>query len=149
MAGYWKQSEASADTLRNGWLHTGDMAVQGDDGFLTIVDRKKDMIVSGGFNIFAREVEDALMAHPDVNQAAVIGVPNPEWGEAVFAVVVPRRSGDPDVADLLALVRRRKGAVHVPKEIRIVREVPLTALGKIDKRAIRNQYWAAEQRQVH
>jgi fatty-acyl-CoA synthase len=149
MAGYWKQPEASAETLRNGWLHTGDMAVQDDEGFLTIVDRKKDMIVSGGFNVFAREVEDALMAHPHVNQAAVIGVPDPEWGEVVFAVVVPTPREDPEIADLLALVRRRKGAVHVPKKIRIVREVPLTALGKIDKRAIRDQYWAAEERQVH
>lgn len=149
MSGYWKQPEATSETLRNGWLHTGDMAVKDDEGFLTIVDRKKDMIVSGGFNVFAREVEDALMAHPDVDQAAVIGVPDPEWGEAVFAVVVPRRSGDPEVADLLALVRRRKGAVHVPKEVRIVTEVPLTPLGKIDKKAIRARYWAAEERQVH
>ena len=149
MDGYWNQPEITAETLRGGWLHTGDLATKDHDGYITIVGRNKDMIISGGFNVFAREIEDVLVTHPDIAQAAVIGVPDPDWGEAVMAVVVPRSGRDPDTDEILALVRRRKGAVHVPKVLRFADAVPLTPLGKIDKKAIRASYWPVDGRQVH
>lgn len=149
MDGYWNAPELTAEALRNGWLHTGDLAVADPEGFLTIVGRKKDMVVTGGFNVFPREVEDALVSHPQVAQAAVIGVPDPDWGEAVLALVVLVDGGDVDAAELLALVRERKGSLHVPKVLEFVDAVPLTPLGKVDKKAIRAAYWGAESRQVH
>ncbi len=88
MDGYWKRPDANAETLRGGWLHTGDVAVRDEEGYFYIVDRTKDMIISGGFNIYPREVEDALMSHPAVASAAVIGIPDDKWGEAVKAFVV-------------------------------------------------------------
>jgi fatty-acyl-CoA synthase len=149
MDGYWNEPELTAEALRNGWLHTGDLAVADADGFLTIVGRMKDMVVSGGFNVFPREVEDALVSHPQVAQAAVIGIPDPEWGEAVLALVVLVDRGTVATEELLSLVRRRKGPLHVPKVIKVVDAVPLTPLGKVDKKAIRAGYWSAEARQVH
>src|SRR5712691_9616498 len=88
---YWKRPEATEEVLRGGWLHTGDVAVKDEDGYFHIVDRIKDMIISGGFNIYPREVEDVLMSHPDIENAAVIGVPDERWGEAVRCFVVPKR----------------------------------------------------------
>lgn len=141
MRGYWKLPELTAETLRGGWLHTGDIAVMDADGYITIVDRKKDMLISGGFNVYPKEVEGALQEHPAVNSAAVVGVPDPTWGEAVIALVrlAVNASVDPD--ELKAWVRERKGPVYSPKHITIVDEFPQTALGKIDKKAIR-QGWS-------
>jgi len=149
MDGYWCQPEATAEALRNGWLHTGDLGRWTVDGFVTIVGRKKDMIVTGGFNVFAGEVEDALSGHPGIAQAAVIGVPDADWGEAVMAVVVPHPGQRPHPQELLDLVRLRKGRLHVPKRIEIVDDVPLTPLGKIDKKALRAHFWEDADRQVH
>lgn len=149
MDGYWKEPELTAEALRNGWLHTGDLAVADPAGFLTIVGRKKDMVVSGGFNIFPREIEDVLASHPQVAQAAVIGIPDPDWGEAVLALVVLVDGGAVGADELLALVRERKGSLHVPKRIEFVDAVPLTPLGKVDKKVIRAGYWGAETREVH
>jgi fatty-acyl-CoA synthase len=98
MQGYWKQPEMTAAALSEGWLRTGDMAVRDEEGLLYIVDRKKDMIVSGGFNVFPREIEDVIASHPAVSVAAVIGVPDPKWGEAVKALVVARPGADLDTA---------------------------------------------------
>ncbi len=149
MDGYWNEPELSAEALRGGWLHTGDLAVADADGFVTIVGRVKDMVVTGGFNVFPREVEDVLVSHPAVAQAAVIGVPDPDWGEAVLALVVLVDGGDVSADDLCALVRQRKGPLHVPKVVTFVDAVPLTPLGKVDKKAIRAGYWGSESRQVH
>ena len=90
MSGYWKRPAETAEVLCNGWLRTGDMALRSDKGFFHIVDRKKDMVISGGFNVYPREIEDVLADDPSVSMAAVIGVPDPKWGEAVKAFVVPR-----------------------------------------------------------
>lgn len=140
MKGYLNKPEETNLAFAEGWLHTGDVAVRSDDGFLRIVDRKKDMIVTGGFNVFAREVEDVLVTHPAVRQAAVIGIPDPKWGETVKAVVVI----DPDHAvtadELIALVRERKGSVQAPKSIDFVESIPLSPLGKPDKKALRAHY---------
>jgi fatty-acyl-CoA synthase len=148
MAGYLKQPELTAEALRNGWLHTGDMAYKNERGFFFIVDRKKDMVVSGGFNVYPKEVEDVLTTHPAVSAAAVIGVPDPKWGEAVKAVVV-RRPGMAVSADELAIyVKERKGAVATPKTVDFVDQLPLTVLGKPDKKALRAPYWEGQARAV-
>lgn len=148
MEGYWKRPEENAATLRGGWLHTGDMAKADADGFLYIVDRSKDMIVSGGFNVFPREVEDVLTMHPGVSAAAVIGVPDPKWGEAVKAVIVPRPGSNVTEEALIAWVREKKGSVYAPKSIDFAESLPVTALGKSDKKALRAKYWAGQARQV-
>ncbi|MCR0985664.1 AMP-binding protein [Roseomonas populi] len=148
MAGYLKQPELTAEVLRNGWLHTGDMAYRDARGFFFIVDRKKDMVVSGGFNVFPKEVEDVLTAHPAVSAAAVIGVPDPRWGEAVKAIVVCRPGMAVSAAELAALVKERKGAVAAPKTVDFVESLPLTVLGKPDKKALRAPYWEGQARAV-
>jgi len=148
MDGYWKRADETAATLQDGWLHTGDVARRDERGYLYIVDRKKDMIVSGGFNVYPREVEDVLTSHPDVAMAAVIGVPDEKWGEAVKAVVVPRAGAQIDAEALRALVRNEKGGVHTPKSVDIADAIPLTAIGKPDKKALRAQYWGEASRQV-
>jgi fatty-acyl-CoA synthase len=149
MDGYWRQPELTADTIRDGWIHTGDMATEDADGFLTIVDRKKDMIVSGGFNVFPREVEDVLTTHPAVAGAAVIGVPDDKWGEAVTALIVLRPDATVTPDELIALVRDKKGPIAAPKAVEFIDAIPLTPVGKADKRSLRSRFWTDEQRGVH
>jgi fatty-acyl-CoA synthase len=149
MDGYWKQPELTAETLRGGWLHTGDMATRDDDGFVTIVDRKKDMIVSGGFNVFPREIEDVLSSVDGVAACAIIGVPDDKWGEAVKAVVVRKRDAAVTADALIALVKAKKGSVYAPKSVDFVDAIPLTAVGKADKKALRAKYWSGQGRLVH
>lgn len=148
MKGYWNKTEETEQALEGGWLHTGDVARQDEQGFLTIVDRKKDMIVSGGFNVFPREIEDVIGTHPAVGQVAVIGVPDEKWGEAVKALVVARRGERVEAAELISLVRERKGPVYAPKSVELVESLPLTPVGKPDKKALRARYWAGLDRQV-
>lgn len=140
MSGYLGKPEETAAAFEGGWLHTGDVAVRSPDGFLRIVDRKKDMIVTGGFNVYAREVEDVLVDHVGVRQAAVIGVPDPKWGEAVKAVVVIEPGATVTAEELIAAVRERKGAVQAPKSIDFVDALPVTPVGKPDKKALRQKY---------
>jgi fatty-acyl-CoA synthase len=149
MAGYRGLPEQTAEAFEGGWLHTGDVGRFDDDGFLYIVDRKKDMIISGGFNVFPREVEDVIATHPSVGQVAVIGVPDETWGEAVKAVVVPRPGQSVDVAEIIALVKQAKGSVQAPKSVDIVDAIPLSALGKPDKKALRAQFWGDRERGVN
>jgi fatty-acyl-CoA synthase len=149
MRGYWNKPEQTEEALHGGWLHTGDVARADDEGYLTIVDRKKDMIVSGGFNVFPREVEDVLSSHPAVGAVAVIGVPDDKWGEAVKAVVVLRPDAEVAMDELAALVKERKGAIHAPKTVDFVDAIPLSPLGKPDKKALRARYWGDAARQVH
>ncbi|MCW5747780.1 MAG: AMP-binding protein [Alphaproteobacteria bacterium] len=148
MEQYWKRPEQTEETFRGGWLHTGDIARADERGYLYIVDRKKDMIVTGGFNVFPREVEDVLTSHPDVAMAAVIGVPDPKWGEAVTALVVARPNATPDAAALIQLVKERKGSAQAPKRVEVVDSLPLTAVGKVDKKVLRARFWAGQQRLV-
>ncbi|MEV0357863.1 AMP-binding protein [Nocardia sp. NPDC050697] len=149
MQGYLNKPEQTAEATQFGWLHTGDIARQDAEGFLYIVDRKKDMIVSGGFNVYPREVEDVLSAHPAVSAAAVIGVPDDKWGEAVKAVVVLRDGQEVAVEELQALVKERKGAVYTPKSVDFAASIPVSPLGKPDKKALRAQYWGESARQVN
>jgi fatty-acyl-CoA synthase len=142
MDGYWHRPEETATALRDGWLHSGDLAKRDEDGFLTLVGRAKDMIVSGGFNVYPAEVEGALLTHPDVVEASVVGLPDPTWGEAVSAFVVRRDGATVTEADLIALVREKKGPVQAPKSVTFIHEIPLTAIGKPDKKALRAAYTA-------
>ncbi|MCG7363937.1 AMP-binding protein [Roseomonas sp. ACRSG] len=148
MAGYLKQPELTAEVLRNGWLHTGDMAYQDARGFFFIVDRKKDMVISGGFNVYPKQVEDVLTTHPAVSAAAVIGVPHPTWGEAVKAVIVCRPGRSASAEELTRYVKERLGSVPAPKSVDFVEGLPLTVLGKPDKKALRAPYWEGRSRAV-
>jgi fatty-acyl-CoA synthase len=148
MAEYWKRPEQTAETLKNGWLHTGDIARRDERGYFFILDRKKDMIVSGGFNIFPREVEDVLSQHADVAMVAVVGIPDDKWGEAVTAVVVAREGARPDADELINLVKSRKGSAHAPKQIQFVKELPMTGVGKVDKKVLKARFWVGRERLV-
>ena len=148
MAEYWKRPDATAETLKNGWVHTGDIARKDERGYMFILDRKKDMIVSGGFNIFPREIEDVLSQHADVAMVAVVGVPDDKWGEAVTAVVVPREGAHPSEQELINLVKARKGSTHAPKHIKFVNELPMTGVGKIDKKVLKAGFWTGRDRMV-
>ena len=148
MDGYWKRPEANEEAFRGGWLHTGDVAVKDEDGYFYIVDRTKDMIISGGFNIYPREVEDALMAHPAVASAAVIGVPDAKWGEAVKAFVLLKQGMAVEAAELQAHVKERRGGPWSPKTVDFVSDIPVTGLGKIDRKALRAPYWEGRVRGV-
>jgi fatty-acyl-CoA synthase len=148
MAEYWKRPDITAETLKNGWLHTGDIARQDERGYMFILDRKKDMIVSGGFNIFPREVEDVLTQHADVAMCAVVGVPDDKWGEAVTAVVVAREGASPNPDELINMVKARKGSAHAPKQIQFVKELPMTGVGKVDKKVLKARFWAGRERMV-
>jgi fatty-acyl-CoA synthase len=151
MKGYKDMPEQTAQAFAGGWLHTGDIGRLDEDGFLYIVDRTKDMIVTGGFNVFPREVEDVLATHEAVGQVVVIGVPDEKWGEAVKAVVVLKpgfEPGEPLQSALQEWVKQAKGAVQSPKSIDFVDAVPLTPVGKPDKKAVRARYWASSERGV-
>ncbi|MGY3237604.1 fatty-acyl-CoA synthase [Bradyrhizobium sp. USDA 4448] len=148
MAKYWKRPEITAETLKNGWVHTGDIARQDERGYMFILDRKKDMIVTGGFNIFPREVEDVLSQHADVVMVAVVGIPDEKWGEAVTAIVVPREGTKPDPDELINMVRTRKGSAHAPKQIQFVKQLPMTGVCKIDKKVLRAGFWSGRGRMV-
>jgi acyl-CoA synthetase (AMP-forming)/AMP-acid ligase II len=148
MTGYFKNPEATAETIKDGWLHTGDIAKQDEEGLLYIVDRKKDMIVSGGFNIFPREVEDVLFDHPAVKGAAVIGIPHEKWGEEVKAVVVLHEGKSVTEEELIKFVKERKGSMMAPKTVEFWEGIPLTNLGKVDKKAMRAKFWEGKDRMV-
>jgi fatty-acyl-CoA synthase len=141
MDGY-RDPELTAEAFRGGWLHTGDVAVRDPDGFLRIVDRTKDMIVSGGFNIYPREIEIIIAEHPAVAEVAVIGVPNEKWGEAVTAVVVVKPGAEVSEAEIIAPVAEQKGSFQAPKRVDFVDSIPQTPVGKPDKKVLRAQYAA-------
>ena len=150
MQGYWNKPDATAAALRDGWYHTGDLGSFDEEGRLFLVDRKKDMIISGGENVYSTEVEDVLSSHPDVLECAVFGVPDDKWGEAVYAVVVPRPGGALDSAALLALCREQLAGYKLPKQVDVREEpLPRTAAGKILKRDLREPFWQGESRRIH
>jgi len=140
MLGYWNNSAATAETLRGGWLHMGDMGYVDEDGFTYLADRKKDMIISGGENVYSREVEEALMAHAAVGDAAVIGVPDQRWGEAVKAIVVPKAGAAVTSEALIAHCRTLIAGYKCPKSIELVAELPRLPSGKVSKVSLRERY---------
>jgi len=148
MKGYWHNPEATAKTLRNGWLHTGDVGQMDEDGYVFLLDRSKDMIVSGGENIYPREVEEVLARHPAVREVVVIGVPDAEWGEAIKAVVSLRK-GFPATADeLIAFSKEHIASYKKPKSIDFVDELPKNNYGKLLKRELRAKYWQDAGRKI-
>ena len=140
MLGYWNDPEKTAEAFRNGWFHSGDLGVIDDEGYLYVVDRKKDMIKTGGENVASREVEEALYAHPGVAEVAVFAVPDPRWIEAVTAAVIPRSGQTLNEDELIAFCKQRLASFKSPKYIVIVDTLPKNASGKILKRELRNSY---------
>lgn len=142
MQGYWRQPEATADVMRGGWFHTGDMAVMNEEGYILIVDRAKDIIVSGGENISSLEIEKTLAAHPAVYEAAVIPVPDPRWGEAPKALVVLKPEMEAGEPELLDFCRSRMAHYKCPRSVEFLAALPKTGTGKILKKELRKKYWA-------
>ncbi|MEI9852345.1 MAG: hypothetical protein WDN24_17485 [Sphingomonas sp.] len=143
---YFEMPEATAEARAFGWHHTGDVAYRDADGYLYIVDRKKDMVVTGGFNVFTTEVEAAITELAQVRECAVIGVPHEKWGEAVHAIVVADGIGE---AAIIAHAKARLGGVKAPKSVAFVDSIPRTPAGKMDKKALRAQHWGDAARMVN
>ncbi|HEX4409126.1 MAG TPA: long-chain-fatty-acid--CoA ligase [Xanthobacteraceae bacterium] len=148
MLGYWNNHLATLEAMRDGWLHSQDLGIIDDDGFLFILDRKKDMIVSGGENIYSWEVEEALRHHPAVAEAAVIAVPDTKWGESVKACIVLRTDAKTGADELIEYCRSRIGSYKKPRSVDFMAALPRLFNGKIDKKALRAPYWANSDRQV-
>ena len=147
--GYYNLPEATAEIRTHGWHHTGDVGYRDEDGYFYIVDRKKDMIISGGFNVYCAEVEAVVMELPQVRECAVVGVPDEKWGEAVKAIVVLREGEALGEEAIIAHCKARLGGVKSPKSVEFWSEIPKTAAGKTDKKAMRKPYWAGVDRSVH
>lgn len=140
MKGYYLDPERTREVMRNGWMHTGDMGRFDEEGFLYIVDRKRDMIITGGENVYPREVEDVLYGHPDITEAAVIGVDDPKWGEAIKAVLVSRKGSSVSESDILSHCREKIAGYKIPKSIDFVESLPKNAAGKVLRKELRAQY---------
>ncbi|KWV95307.1 fatty acid--CoA ligase [Erythrobacter sp. AP23] len=149
MQGYWHLPDATKSALKDGWMHTGDAAYMDEDGYVYIQDRIKDMIISGGENVYPAQVESAIYGHPAVGEVAVIGVPDDTWGEAVKACVVPRPGSEVDPKDIIAFTRERLAGFKVPKSVDVIEVMPRNASGKILRRELRAPYWEGRERQVN
>jgi acyl-CoA synthetase (AMP-forming)/AMP-acid ligase II len=149
MRGYWNLPEATASALVDGWMHTGDAGRLDDEGFLYIQDRVKDMIVSGGENVYPREIEEVLFKHPAVADAAVIGVPDDQWGEVLKAIVVRKEGEGVDADEIIDFCRERLASYKRPRSVDFIDELPRNPSGKVLKRELREPYWAGKQRRVN
>jgi len=151
--GYWRDPEETARAFLGGWFHTGDLGVLDAYGYLQLVDRAKDAIVTGGETVYSIEVESVLLEHPGVREVAVFGVPDPEWGEAVRAAIVPEAgdlaAADAEIAALMAFCRERIAAYKCPRAIDLHAALPRTGSGKIDKRALREPFWTGRDRRIN
>jgi long-chain acyl-CoA synthetase len=148
MSGYWQRPDETAQTLRDGWLYTGDVGRLDDEGYLFVEDRIKDLVVSGGENVYPGIVEGVLFEHPGIAEAAVIGVPDVRWGEAVKAVVALRPGVSCTQEEILDFCRPRLGGFERPRSVDFVDALPRTATGKVLKRVLREPYWAGHDRRV-
>ncbi len=140
MVGYWKKPEDTKNAIIDGWLHTGDMGYYDENGYIYIADRKKDMIITGGENVFPREVEEVLYQHPAVHEAAVIGIPDPYWVEKVHAIIAPKKDATINEEEIIAFCKQRIAGYKTPKSIEVVSELPKNAAGKIVKKELRAKY---------
>lgn len=147
--GYLGMPAATAEMHAGGWHHTGDVGQIDEDGYVAIVDRKKDMVITGGFNVYPAEVEATILALPQVRECAVIGVPDAKWGEVVLAVIVPSDPGWGDADHVIACAKAALGSVKAPKQVRFVDAIARTAVGKTDKKALRAEYWHGLERAVN
>ena len=148
MEGYWRQPEATANVIHNGWFHTGDLATIDEEGYILIVDRGKDMILSGGENIASAEIERVIYGHPAVMECAVIAVPDDTWGEAPKAIVTLKPGQQATDAEIIALCRQHLAGFKVPKTVEIVESLPKGGTGKILKRVLREKHWQGRPRRV-
>jgi acyl-CoA synthetase (AMP-forming)/AMP-acid ligase II len=148
MLEYWKKPEDTQEVVKEGWLHTGDMGRYDEKGFIYIVDRKKDMIVSGGENIYPREVEEILYQHPAIKEGAIIGIPDPYWVERVHAVVVLKEGANITSEELIDFFKKRIARYKAPKSVEFVEFLPKTPSGKILKRELRQRYFTSLENQV-
>jgi len=148
MKGYYKNSKATEEASRFGWHHTGDVGFKDEDGYFYIVDRKRDMIISGGFNLYPSEIEQVIWSHPAVEDCAVVGVPDEKWGEAVKAIIQMKSGGRATVEELAAYCRERLGGMKTPKSFEIWDQLPRSPVGKVLKRTIRDRFWAGRERNV-
>ena len=148
MKGYYKEPNKTAETIINGWLHTGDVGHIDMEGYLHITDRKKDMIISGGFNVYPSEVEQVIWSHPAVQDCAVIGVPDEKWGEAVKAVVELNKGQNATVEEIISLCKDKLGSVKAPESVDFVDALPRSPVGKVLKKDLRAQYWQSSTRKI-
>ena len=148
MKGYYKDPERTAEAIKNGWLHTGDLGHLDDEGYLHLTDRKKDMIITGGFNVYPGEVEQVIWSHPAVEDCAVVGAPDQDWGERVTAVVELKPGQSVEAEQLVALCRESLGAVRTPKEVIFVDRLPRSVNGKVLKKDVRSRFWPASGRSI-
>jgi fatty-acyl-CoA synthase len=149
MRGYWDAPEATREAMKGGWYHTSDMGYFDEDGYLYVHDRKHDMIITGAENVYPAEVENALIAHPQVAEAAVFGVPDEDWGEAVRAHVIPVPGEKPGAEELIAHCRARIAGYKCPRVVELVEELPRNATGKVLKRELRAPFWEGHERLVN
>jgi acyl-CoA synthetase (AMP-forming)/AMP-acid ligase II len=145
---YWNLPDETGEALRGGWMHTGDAGTMDEDGYIYIQDRVKDMIVSGGENVYPRVVEDAIFQHPAVADVAVIGVPHEQWGETVKAIVVLKEGQTATEEELIEFSRGRLGGFERPRSVDFVSELPRNPSGKVLKRELREPFWAGHKRRV-
>jgi acyl-CoA synthetase (AMP-forming)/AMP-acid ligase II len=141
MLGYWHKPKETEETIKDGWLHTGDLGYYDDRGFIYIADRKTDMIITGGENVYPKEVENVLYRHPAVQEVAVIGIPDPYWVERVHAVVLLKESAEATEEDIISFCREQIAHYKAPKSVEFVASLPKNPQGKILKREIRREYW--------
>ena len=146
--GYWKLPEETAKSIRDGWLYTGDMAVMDEEGYVTIVDRRKDMIITGGENVYSTEVENTLYLHPAVLECAVVGVPDEKWGEAVKGIVVLKPARESTEEELIRFCKERMTRYKAPKSIDFISALPKTGSGKIEKKKLRDKYWPDAEKKI-
>jgi acyl-CoA synthetase (AMP-forming)/AMP-acid ligase II len=148
MMGYWKNPELTAETLRNGWLHTGDFGTVDEEGYIYLKDRKSDMIITGGENVYPKEVEDILVEHPAVQECAVASAPDEKWGERVQAVVLLKKGHEATESELITHCKERLAGYKCPKKIEFWDSVPKSALGKIQRNMVKKEFWKGRDRQI-
>lgn len=149
MKGYWNLPETTAEVLKDGWVYTGDLGYFDSKGYVFLVDRKKDVIISGGFNIYPKEIEDVISSHPKVKEVAIIGVPNEKWGEAIKAMVVPKKGVQVTGQEIVDFCRDRMAGLKKPKTVDFVEDLPRNPYGKVLKKALREPYWKGSSRRIH
>jgi len=145
---YFERPEKTRETVTDGWIHTGDIGKIDDDGYLYLLDRESDVIITGGMNVYSTEVEEVIDQHSAVAEVAVIGIPDDEWGEAVHAVVVTSSDAEPSVDDIRSICEEQLADYKVPKSIEFVHDIPKTPYGKQDKVALRDRYWEEKDRDI-
>ena len=148
MAGYWQKEEETGKTIVDGWLHTGDLGSVDEDGFIYVRDRKKDMIITGGLNVYSMEVENVLSRHPEVAEVIVLGVPDPKWGEQVLSIIVKKEGSSITEKNLIQYSKENLSTYKVPKRIVFSEAIPKTSYGKYDKKKVRAEYWKGYGRQI-